>query len=370
MKIKFNSLNKNKVLIFDQNGENILSRAVLDSLNYTVLPVRGESVFISLRIVVNSIKNLFKVILFLLRIKKINISYLISLGYYLSCIEYVAPKVVIANIDNAGLFYHLNKLYNKAEFLAIQNGMRVPDDIKRSTLTNDIFQFFCFGLYEKELYSKCGHKTTNFKPIGSLRGGYYKYCLSEKPEICYDICIVSQFREDIVFGNKYPSDKAGYARLNKYLAMFLKDKNIKKVCVACRFNNDLEVDYFKQFYDHAEIVKNNREELLTYKCMDKSNVIIAGFSTAAIEAFGWGKKVLLYNYTGDNNYSFPLPDICMIEGNDEYRFFEEKLNNLLTMNYDYYKKINSKYFKYFMNYDPQNPPNEIIRRKILNIINE
>ena len=125
-KIRFRNFNKNSILVFDKNGETILKEAVLLNLNYTVLPVRREYFNLSLQIICLCFKNWLKLVLLSSSESKFNFRFIFRNGYYLSCIEYIEPSVVIALIDNSDLFIFLAKIYKKAKFLIGRDGRSLP----------------------------------------------------------------------------------------------------------------------------------------------------------------------------------------------------------------------------------------------------
>ena len=369
VKIRLKNPARNKILIFDKNGEVLLSETVLQGLSYSVLPVRREFYYLSLPIIVTCLKHI------IIGIKSLSkgedkIRKIIREAYCLSCIEYINPKVVIAFIDNSQLLFRMSELYPKARFIAIQNGTRTEREIVENRMSeNDNLLYLCFGLREKHFNKKYGHKTKNIVPVGSLRGGYYKYVLSENEDVKFDICLVSQFREKIIFENQFPMIKENLRLLNIFLSKFSHENELKKICVACNSEKEIEADYYKIYFKNATIVKNNkkRRKSKTYRMMNLSEVVVAFDSTAAFEAYGWGKKVLFCNLTGWKEGSYSIPDMCYIDKNS-YEVFEKKLTNLLAMDYNEYQMKNKKYFKYFMNYNPQNPPHKYIRDLVLGII--
>jgi surface carbohydrate biosynthesis protein len=364
-KIKFRNFKQNSVLVFDKNGEAILKEAVLLNLSYTVLPVRQEYFNLSFQIIGLCFKNWLKFTLLVYSGKRLNCRGILRNGYYLSCIEYIEPSVVIAVIDNSALFFALAKYYKKAKFISIQNGCRIYQDIGMSPCKSNIYKFMCFGNYEKDLCSKYKFDTKTYYPVGSLRGGFYKYHLSQNIKSSFDICLVSQFR--VIYGDNDYEFKQCLNSINDYLSRFIKENITNKLCIASESDSNVEEEYFKKYYDNAKYISNNRAKFTTYMCMDISDVIIAYNSTAAFEAFGWGKKVLFCNLMKSEDFRFPIPDMCLI-GQNNYEIFKKKLNYLLKIDYAYYKKENQKHFKYFMNYDSKYPPHLSIRNNILDII--
>ena len=102
----------------------------------------------------------------------------------------------------------------------------------------------------------------------------------------------------------------------------------------------------------------------TYAAMDRSSVIVTVNSTAAFEAFGWGKKVLFCNLSGDDFNQAPLPEICTMNVNN-YEMFKTKLDYLRQLSENEYRELIQTHARYLMNYDFDNPAHRIIRKMIL-----
>ena len=122
-------------------------------------------------------------------------------------------------------------------------------------------------------------------------------------------------------------------------------------------------EYHKKFYgDTVEYIYNENESMSTYRGMDESEIIISLYSTATIEAFGWGKKILHCDFTANNQYNDYDPMIMFSEPN--YEAFEIRLNELLYEPYEDYRARTREYASYLMNNDPDCPPHKYIRQKI------
>ena len=86
-------------------------------------------------------------------------------------------------------------------------------------------------------------------------------------------------------------------------------------------------------------------------------------STVGFEALGFGKKVLICNFTELMRFNYPLPVECFINVED-YDIFENKMTALLDMDEEEYLSRNKNWFSYYMKYR-QDPPQVIIRKSIL-----
>ena len=102
----------------------------------------------------------------------------------------------------------------------------------------------------------------------------------------------------------------------------------------------------------------------TYFTMDRSVVVLSVYSTAVREAFGWGKKVLFCNFTGNEDYSSPRDGLWSLNEPD-YEIFKDRLNYIYNMDMEKYIEMTRGYSKYLMNYDFKNPAHQVIRNMIL-----
>jgi surface carbohydrate biosynthesis protein len=281
---------------------------------------------------------------------------------------------VITYIDNSVIFQQLSRNYPGSAFYAVQNGMRnwefQDDSIKRTvSLTN----FICFGQNEIDLAKKCGHSIDNFFPVGSIKGSFFRYSLSKIPhEKEFDVCLISQYRNSIMEGGEYPDFKQGLEIIEQYLKRFC-EKYPVKVCVALNSENRDEIEYFSRVFGGKAILIRNSEERIhgccfsTYYTMDKSRVVITLLSTAGVEAFGWGEKVLFCNFTGNDVYNIMDEDFFILNEPD-YNKFEEKLVTLIRMSDLEYRSLTQTSREYLMNYNPDLQVHEFIKKLISDTI--
>ena len=284
-------------------------------------------------------------------------------------------------------FHWISRTYKDCEFYAIQNGFRAnakrlyyegkDDAVERSVyFSPDVMSmphFFCFGEYEADLYKRQKHNIDNFYPVGSLKGGFYKTCVSKNnTEIDFDICLVSQvisFPE----GRMLTRIELGVKQLHELLNRYVREQHLS-LCIASRHmekeSREKEKHYFFSiFADRATIIERTEENMFaTYDAMDRSSVIVSLTSTAAFEAFGWGRKTLFCNLLGGDFYRTPLPEICAMDIND-YALFKNKLDYLLKLDQTEYESMIGAQAKYLMNYDFKNPAHMVIREKVLKCLN-
>lgn len=363
-RIKFKNPPKSEIVVFDQEGsENILKFIIYDIGSF-VLHTRFEQMYVTPQVLFYFIINLRHIDLTrngpIFR-QLLRESYKI---YLLSCLKIIKPRVVVTFIDNSYLYHSLSFLCYDASFYAIQNGLRGLNELN---VDYQIFMqnLFCFGEYDIDLYKKGNHKIQKFYAVGSVKGSYYKRNLfNEEPKEKYDLCLISQWRDGIINKGKYPEIKRSLDVLNNYLSRYLKDRELK-VCIATRVSNDNEIEYFKRsFGEKTKIIIQDRDGFSTYRAMNASDIIISFCSTAAVEAFGWGKKVLFCNFSGDKNYDLPYGDMCLVNNNN-YLIFQEQLDSLRNISFEEYLKATRNHQKLLMNYPDEVPSYSFIRDIIL-----
>jgi len=357
---------KAEILIFDDGGSDILSNLILYKMEYSVLHARYEKFHISIEIFYNFMRNfIFKY----LRYRKCRSLYFV---YLLSCMEYIKPKVVLTFIDNNFLFHMLSSAYPEADFFTIQNGTRRRISLPSPRLFGTVFpisNYVCFGNNEMDFFRQQGYVVDKFHPVGSLIGGYYKSkTFGERPETNYDLCLVSQWRHSIMVANQLPDFKTSVIILDAFIKKFIGETKLR-LCIATCSCDRQEEDYFKGIYgNHAPLIKFNRQIFSTYSAMSNSSVIVSLTSTAAYEAFGWGKKVLFCNFSDDRSMDFPVQGFWSLADN-RYESFKSRLEYLLSLDHSKYVELTREAVRYVMNYDFQMPAHMYLRRLIFDRMN-
>ncbi|MDG6218593.1 MAG: hypothetical protein QCI00_04035 [Candidatus Thermoplasmatota archaeon] len=383
MRITFNRPKKSHVLIIDEVGSAFLSEHVLNEIDHTILPIRGEKYFFNPKIIIRFLLIYLKKLFHRIILRKD----LWDLGplraYALACIYYINPKIVLTFIDNNPVFYWLSDKYTSATFFAIQNGSRVMNkkmDYSSRDLDRLLLQFIkedgkkihyiSFGTLESSFYKKYGANIKKYYPVGSVKGSHYRYNIIQKsPHIKYTLCLISQYRKNIMNGSSYPEFKNSLQILESFVLKFIQETGVS-LCIALASEEQEEFNYFaNKFGKQATIIKNKKELFTTYEIMSKSEVILSFNSTAAIEAFGWGKKILLCNYSKDPIWGYTFCDICTTN-TINYNHFKNKLQSLLDMNSELYVTTTKEDQKYMMNYNPKIPVPQFLRDTILETLKE
>ena len=360
-KFSFKNPAVNEILIFDKEGSEIIIRMILPDYQLTILHARHEIYYLTSQILLLMIKNINKIDVSYLRKNKIHkmkrIFGELYKIYLLSCIEYIGPKVVLTYIDNSYFFQFSSRNYKKAKFFAIQNGVRnkysvtkyLPEYPHPGHVVS-MPNFFCFGENEKNLYEKHGHVIDNYIPCGSARGSYFISNLAPIEEkIIYDICLVSEWETTLFEDKMYEPITNSILIMHDYLKKYITENKIS-LCIATRSNTKKEKEYFENYFSsNIEMTDFNFNKMSTYHAMNKSRVVINFYSTAALEALGWGKKILFCNFSEDPVYDLPYDGMwCINEKN--YEKFKSKLNSLREIDEAFYRQSIRKFSKYMMNY--------------------
>lgn len=374
-KLKFNSPPQSDIVIFERIGSQRIKGLILLDLPSYVFDSKLEEIFISVKILfyfvvylkyfsIQAIKN-FR------RLPRAIAGQLWRI-YLLSCIKSIRPKVVVTWIDNNDIFHWLCEHYEDSEFVAIQNGSRTKVEMNGLKKPYKIGHFFCFGEYERAIYSEFGHKVDHYYPIGSVLGGYYKYGAKNIDKLKYDICVVSCWRGNIGNGPDVQRTMESMRKMDFFLSKYIREYDLNVSIIMRSEPNSPdrnipvygdEKKYFRNMYpDHVELIDPDFKARNVYEIMDQSSIIVSAGSTAVREAFGWGKKVLFCDFTGTNLFNDYDPVILCRD--EDYDLFKTRLDEIRYMPYEEYISITKNYAAYLMNYNSNCPPHLFIRQKI------
>jgi len=375
-RVSFSSPQKNKIVILDEGGSDIIGRMVLKDIDYEVLPSRGEVVFVSLSLLVRMIRNLPLIDWgeTVRRGKWFRSLYLLNM---ISCLQAMEPSVVVTFVDNSQVFHWLSLHHEGAEFIAIQNGMRNRYNVSDEQLPKrpefgsviSIPHYYCFGQNEIDLFNKYGHDIKNYYPMGSLRGGYYWGELyAEKFNDLFDICFVSEWLPPGLQYVYFDKMRETLRTISEYLKMYQDRRKDLKLCIAMRSNESGEREYYQDIFGRdVYLISFDMANMSTYRAMNSSKVVVNFYCTAALEALGWGKKVLFCNYMEDSYFDIPGDGICLLKERS-YDSFEKRLNELLQIDQESYERLIDQWKTYYMNFQQQCLPHHTIRKAILDRI--
>jgi outer membrane protease len=133
-----------------------------------------------------------------------------------------------------------------------------------------------------------------------------------------------------------------------------------------------EEEYYKSIYgDLVQVIDVNFTERNIYPVMQKSKMLIAGFSTSClVEAFSFGTKVLYANFCETNKYHVDFAKEILFEGTekDEQRFFE-RIDVLLNQSSEEYFREMQSLYDYYVR-DPRTSQTDMkIKDQISQIVN-
>ncbi len=387
----FNHLITNKkidsteILIFDSTNSHLIVQLIKDDYSYDILETRPFKFVLSIDILIRFLFNLKDLKIFNKYSHKHNFLknffWQILCIYIKSYIQKINPKALITSIDNCTKFGWISKNLKDIPCVAIQNGFRLDYDVEQSIYNCQ--HLFCFGEFEKENFRERGYQVDNFYPIGSVFASlkFEKYDF-EVIKNKYDILVVSCWRGNIGFGDDVKDSMFAMSLFDKDFAEYLTKKSLK-AAVILRSERDSdqwfmpeigmnEENYYKSIYgDNIEIIDTNFSERNIYAVMAQSELIIAGFSsTALLEAYGIGKKILYCNYTNTNKYHIDFNENIVFKKklNEESHSLHNKLDSLLDTSKTDYINDHKHLMKYYHSYDFENDTQKSIISRLNKII--
>jgi surface carbohydrate biosynthesis protein len=381
----FRSPEKSEIVIL-HNPDYWIKSLVLGNLHSTTLDIYPKELYISAKVLLRTLFRLVR-INSLARGGSIGVRDLLRMMYHqylLACIDVTGARVVVTMIDNSSYFQILSRLDQEKTYFAIQNGTRTPfcvgdflESLPSMASTISMTNFFCFGQRDVELFRNYGHKIDNFYPIGSLIGGYYENVIADSAvSVEYDLCLISQWNEHLFreVGADDPtapllkSVAQSLTILNSFLLRLIQETGLTLVVCPRNDNDDAEVAFFRQAFGSAvTIAPSDRKDFSTYRVVKKSRLALALNSTALLEAFSSGQKVLWCNLLSDEYFSMPSAATSYFQGGD-YEAFKRKVTMILDMPQDEYEIETRERAHYINNYDPSNPPHEVIRKAIVSAL--
>ena len=293
----------------------------------------------------------------------------------ISVINEINPKIIITMIDNSLKFSEIaKKLEKKYKFIAIQNSarydiLRFKHDYKKKIRETDLSKifylpnFYTFGEYEKNHYLKNNIYVKNFLKIGSLKLMHaMKYFKDKKEKIIndkYEICLLSDDAENFNKIIKEKNFESEHALTARYTIKYAKQnkKSFIFVWKRDRLNPDhqREIIFYKKYLTEQEFdyLSNNsiykEEPYHSYKAMIQSKIVIGASTTMLRENLSLKGKILICNYTSLPLLHFPI-DAFFVLKRHGYDNFEKKLNSLLDMNIEEYKKELEDLGEYIIKY--------------------
>ena len=368
IKIKFNRIEKNKIIVFDGVSYPDLE-FLLEDFNFFILENRLERIKelnFSFFTIISLIKNIFTLIF---KRKKFSLSTV----YFYTIISLTKPRVVITSIDNSLQFHQIARLLqNKFMFFAIQNANRLDYLNNEYNLKNSLSDidynsqlfipnFICFGELEEKLAKELNLDIENFLKYGSIRTANFFYHIDKKKinlsEDLYDICLISELVSG--FNQKYKKNyiEEGIGNLARFTIKFAIEKNLKLI-FASKYEkksswHNKEIEFYKKYLkpDEFKYLINNinikKNKFSSYFAIFQSKVAVGCQSTLLRDKLGLRQKILSSNLTDYKNYNFPINEICTIN-NCNYEEFSSRLDKILNIELkNYFQNINPKFLMMF-----------------------
>lgn len=314
---------QSEVVVFDRSGsENLIS--LIPTKSIKILDVRFETL------------NVFILIICIIKLK------LSLLGYFVTYLNYLNPKLVITYTDNRILFYQLkNNIRNKnIKFVSVQNGCRrkfndIFDYIPNyNNLSSDYY--FVWGKNITQELSK--FIQTQYIVIGSLKNNEQLIIKNKNNDKI--INFISQFRKGEQF-KKYGDD---YYIENKLLPIIYKYclKNNYRFNILCASNTQDEKEFYKKILDYKKEI-NFMEKIYpydNYKRLDNATLNIFIDSAMGYESLARGNKTIAcslrlskteesFQFGWPNHNIFKQKNYVLNEINEDYIF--SKINYIIKL---------------------------------------
>lgn len=358
------------VLVFDYEGSVIIKETILNNIAHTVLHVRYDKFYCTPHIIARFLGNLLKMKLYKRSFREF-VRQLYRI-YLLSCVQHIKPKVVLTRAYDSQSYHVISRTYKSAVFYAMTNGFgyEYPIVIGKEGYKISMPHLICHGRYEEDGFKKYGHDIDFFHPVGSVLGSFF-FCEMRTEEddlIKYDICLVSQCEPTIIQGVVYPEIRTAITTLDGFLVKYL-DEHDASLCVALRSTDPVETGYFRSHYgSRAHYSNKDSDRYATYHAMLQSDVIVSFDSSAAVEAYGFGKKVLFVNLSGAEKFNIPVAKECFINSCD-YTIFKDKLNEIRKMSVQEYQKVTATNRRYITHFDAERPAHKYTRDLVVKALN-
>ena len=362
-----------EVLIYDGEGSDILSHCVPKRAIVFILKIRTEMpLFLSAWF-------FFYLLIGIIKYKRP------GLALTWGIIKYLKPKVIITYIDNSPTISWIKKVSLATPVIAIQNGMRMDFSI-RNDCHVEYDHYFSFGSVEKVMFSQGGHKVTNFYPIGSLRAGIFRDEELIPMVKDSDLCYISQF-------NPIPlnTDTLDEWTREMYNAYYIMGKQYFYIICKYAENNNLRLsvamfspkdslNFNEEFEYYSYPGKINIEHIArnrfsSYRAVVSSRLTFTISSTLGYEALGFGERVIFAKDVGlvnslvmqgswtDNLVTHGLPELQRLH-NLDYAELAFKATEILKMKNEDYIEYTKNARSYYMNYDDEQRPHQIVKNKI------
>ena len=379
-RLRFGDPEPTDIVIFDEVGSQFLRRALHPDYSVAVFPARPSEVRVGIKTIVYFLRDIWGLDLTQLDRSRGALRGLakeVWLTLLAATISAMRPKAVLTFIDNSGNFHWLSKHCRRFPFIAVQNGSRLSYHTA-SNPNHYLQHFFCFGAHESELFEELGCRVERFYPVGSLVAGLHFIPSTELKEEEYDLLVVSTWRGNIGYQQDVQDTMRSMLFMDQLLADYIKTRQLKAaVILRAERESDhwlmpevgkTEEEYYSGIYGASiELIDTDFTERNVFPLMQKSRLIVSCLSTALLEAYGVGKKILYCNFTGTDDYHRDK-DSAIVVSDSNPSVFYEKLDALLGMSQLEYQRLHRERQEHYMSFPEGRSTHEAIAEKVDSII--
>ena len=370
------------IVIFDDCNAQYVKRVLNTKYSVGIFKMRPHEILIAPSIIINAILCIhhfnLKEALQYPRGIIFGVLYQLRAIYFEGCLVSMKPKAVVTFIDNSSTFHWLSKYSRKFPYIAVQNGSRLRYAISENRGFY-LQHYFCWGTLESKLFNELGYKVENYYPVGSLLASLYFDDKSDTSvPIKYDLLIVSSWRGNIGLQIDVVDTMRSMRVMDELLSDYIKARSINSAIIL-RSERDsehwfmpgfgTEYDYYRSIYGEAvEIIEADFTARTIYPTIQQSRLVVSCLSSVVNEAYGIGKKLAFFNYTGKADYHCDIDPICLVE-DENYSSVWARIDDLLSQPESEYWQLHSNNIRKVMAYPDDDPTYKIILSKIDEIIN-
>ena len=342
---------KNNILLIDEVGSNKIQNSILKDINFTILHLRNEKIYIPILIL--SFFNFF-------RYGKD--------AYKITFINFVSPKYAITFIDTSLYICDLMQNISNCKFIIIQNGRRQGQEIepfKHRTKKNKFFSDYYFVFNKSFARFMRKYLETKFIVGGSILNNLFK-----KNDLNLKI-------KKIQYISEYHTKESVPKNIDYYkweilptkftletINEFCQKKNLKLEIIGRIHDYQKEIEFYKQFKIPFDFLKKT-DENGNYNAIANDAIIVGMSSTLLDESFARFFKVAFidirncfFQYNSNNpDKTFPTST------NKKGKFWIKKpnkkkmaelLNFLYKIEFSDWKQIVKTWSKHFVVHDYEN----------------
>ena len=150
------------------------------------------------------------------------------------------------------------------------------------------------------------------------------------------------------------------------MAELLRKRNYRIIVALNGHGGKKERDYFQSILPSNPVLTNPNKKLDSYRAIMESDITVGFCSTLLLESLALNSKVLQINTAQDNSY-FDF-DSKFIHEYSQINQLETKIDELVSMPYDSYRKSIKNFIPEYMNIDENNLPQTQINQNIKEIL--